>query len=138
MQNTLKNKAKFFAQYWGQKVLVSLVKPHMCIFDVPHDNEYILLTLLSSITDEDAIEVAKIMYPKDKHNEKDSLNWGKDIVREIIEGQTDKDVIWFAGIIPVVDYLRSRGYALPWTSVSVEQQVEWGWVKPIQNPIQEI
>ncbi|GEM_PF-557576 len=35
-------------------------------------------------------------------------------------------------IIHVINFLRSKGYALPWMGVSVEKQVEYGWVKIIE------
>lgn len=28
-----------------------------------------------------------------------------------------------------VDYLRSKSYALPWNGITVEEMIEWGWVK---------
>jgi len=149
MENNLENKACFFALHLFQEAVI--------IGDGTqglHDEKYkqagrykidtealdslyrigdcgdaVELTPISAITDEDAIEVAKIMYPKDKHNDKDSLEWGKSIADEIIQGQTDKDVIWFSGIIGTVDYLRSKGYALPYHDITVEQQIEYGWVK---------
>lgn len=30
--------------------------------------------------------------------------------------------------LPVFDYLRSKGYALPWQGISVEKQLELGWI----------
>lgn len=32
-------------------------------------------------------------------------------------------------VIQVIDYLRSKGYVLPWMGLSVEKLVEYGWVK---------
>jgi hypothetical protein len=31
------------------------------------------------------------------------------------------------------DYLRSKGYALPWMDLSVEDLVEYGWIKLKEN-----
>jgi hypothetical protein len=31
------------------------------------------------------------------------------------------------------DYLRSKGYALPWMGLSVDELVEYGWVKLKDN-----
>ncbi|WP_286777105.1 hypothetical protein [Sphingobacterium sp. UBA2074] len=71
MDNTIENKAKFFGLYTGQKVLIRNI-------DDPQYNDLIVLSEfnysgwsnpvlylspLSSITDEDAIEVAKIACP---------------------------------------------------------------------------
>lgn len=128
------SKARFFAQHAGQKVFFTSHlqdKPHINNWGskLINKSDFLLLTNLSDITDEEAIKVAKLMYPKDNHNDKDCLIWGKEIVVEILQGQTDKDVVWFAGILPVIDYLRSKGYALPWMGLSVEDLVNAGWVK---------
>lgn len=32
-------------------------------------------------------------------------------------------------LIETIDYIRSKGYALPWMGLSVEQQIEYGWIK---------
>lgn len=32
-----------------------------------------------------------------------------------------------------ITYLRSKGYALPWMGLSVEQQIEYGWIKLIEE-----
>ena len=32
-----------------------------------------------------------------------------------------------------VDYLRSKGYALPWMDLSVEDLVKYGWIKLKEN-----
>lgn len=63
LENTLANKAKFFALYWGQLILFSdgVRFPNILKFGI-ETNEYLELTPLSQITDEDAIEVAKIVH----------------------------------------------------------------------------
>lgn len=38
----------------------------------------------------------------------------------------------------IIDYLRGKGYALEWTTpngetITVEQQIEWGWIKLKSN-----
>lgn len=69
MENTLENKAKFFAQYWGQKFLLSInrnikFKIDSITIDFAID-KYIPTCLelkpISSITDEDAIDVAEVL-----------------------------------------------------------------------------
>lgn len=78
MENNIQNKAKFFAQYWGQHILrfslVDVNSPNSKPTDVVLPtwvsykeynywsvlNGYLELKPLSSITDEDAIEVATI------------------------------------------------------------------------------
>lgn len=130
-QNTPEDKAKFFALYWGQKTLSDGVETHniSSVFNLKHESFFLKLKPLSAISDEDAIEVAKRMYPKDNHNDKDCLEWGKEIAREIIQGQTDKDVIWFAGIIQVADFIRSKGYLIGWMDLTAEDILSYGWAR---------
>ena len=63
-QNTLENKAKFFAQYWEQHVLYFssdfLRKIDNLTLDSIENDDYLELKPLSQISDEDAIEVSKI------------------------------------------------------------------------------
>lgn len=62
MENNLENKAKFFAQYWGQEVFIEPNYDNSnklkVIYDV-HIDDYVLLKPLSSITDEHAVAIAK-------------------------------------------------------------------------------
>ena len=98
MKNTLENKTKFFAQYYGQKVLlddnltVNFTRLHYGIEDFK--NWWLELKPLSEISNEDALEISDFVYADRK-----------------------------------VDYLRSKGYAIPWNGISVEEMIEFGWVK---------
>lgn len=126
MQNTIENKAKFFAQYWWQEVFV-LKEQNYRITKSRFNAEtfsqkpFISLKPLSSISDEDAIEVSTI--------------WGSDVKSKITGGIIVSRILSadssgeMRNVCGVIDFLRSRGYALPWMGVSVEQQIEWGWVK---------
>lgn len=72
-QNTIENKAKFFALYWGQEVLYFESPEGINPFTINSNNmwgsgdfdqkkdAWLELTHLSMITDEDAIEVANII-----------------------------------------------------------------------------
>lgn len=111
MENTLENKAKFFAFYWGQKVFKSSINQ-----DVPHKNtfgksirhnDFLELKPISSISDEDAHFLG---YSDAKSA---TTTYFKTL------GKNTNDA----------DYLRSRGYALPWMWLSVEELVRRGWVK---------
>lgn len=37
------------------------------------------------------------------------------------------------GYIAIVDYLRSKSYAIPFNSISVKKQIEYGWIKLIED-----
>lgn len=151
IENTLENKAKFFAQYWGQKVFC--YNSEGPIINTFHKNivcgrffsiGFLELTPLSQITDEDAIEVAKILFGK-KFTLGEVLRTTKYIsVKVLVENTTINQNVrityadchlqnangyGLSNCIDAFDYLRSKGYVLPWMGLSVEELVEYGWVK---------
>jgi len=118
MDNNLTNKGKFFAQYWGQDVLT--LGGAKCDNesqnwgeDLIFKTQFLELTPLSQITDEDAIEVAKIWGSIEP-----SVNVGKKVINRVT-----------IMMVRVADYLRSKGYAVDYLDCKVEQQIEYGWVK---------
>ena len=158
LENTLENKAKFFAQYWGQEVLitnphVNQKNPFKC--EQPYiyhntDIAWLELTPLSQISDEDAIEVAKLVSPmlfegrgkngghyidksetwwySVKHNGK-TLMVDIDLDGYVFEYDEVDEYKRPSRSLMGTDYLRSKGYALPYMDLSVEDLVEYGWVK---------
>ena len=143
MKNTLENKEKFFALYWGQDILkiplivgspqrflTSVVISHSEWIDRVNVG-HLELKPLSQITDEDAIEVADIL--KVKSDEQIKIILGEkhnriDAVKRIINSENGTGVST-KRFIEAIDFLRSKGYALPWMGISVEEQIEFGWVK---------
>lgn len=134
MKNTLENKAKFFAQYWGQNIL--RYEPDLGYHRIVNDykignaDEFVAeLKPLSQITDEDALAVYRFHYPLEKWDDKEERN----------SIDTQEAVEWLkyhyneVGYIKLTaegsDYLRLKGYAVDWACISVEQQIEWGWIK---------
>lgn len=121
-ENTLNNKAKFFAQYWGQEVL--RINPYKYPYEVHcgymhdkgmHLTPHLELTSLSSISDEDASKIEYAIHTT-LGNDDRALGFKNG-------GNIEQCKPW------VIDYLRSKGYALPWMRLSVEDQIEYGWVK---------
>lgn len=113
MKNTVENKAKFFAQYWGQNIL--RYEPDLGYHRIVNDykignaDEFVAeLKPLSKITDEDLRE----------------LNAGRHEWIVLYEDNPEEELTPQA-----FDFLRSKGYALPFMGISVEQQIEWGWIK---------
>ena len=139
MKNTPENKAKFFAQYWGQKILKGIPsdEPSLGCRRVWAKNidrgivaSYLELKPLSQITDEDALKVWEMMnlissYPEEskKLMVKDWLQTGRVLAPQI---SNFREAFVF-------DFLRSKGYALPCMGISVEQQIEWGWLRLKSN-----
>lgn len=158
MENILENKAKFFALYWGQNIQ-SYKLTYSWKRDVKvngYASGYLTLKPLSTVTDEDAIEVLKIfgqynsgyvyqfitktnswketfrqVYTNDLY--KDGGHQGIDAIT-VHCNFTDKglhalhsnrdETYWRA-----LDFLRSKGYVLPWMGLSVAEMVKSGWVK---------
>ena len=120
-------KARFFAQYWGQEVL-RFTHPNL-LDDIWRVNEleddlagrygYLELKPLSSITDEDAAEVARLMGRFGLYVY--LINQGR--------GFINSAGIPFRLPIKVYQYLQSKGYALPFMDISVTTFIEAGWVK---------
>lgn len=142
MKNTLENKAKFFAQYWGQNVLTrpksdnkkwilgEEVSIHSALSKSGYDYQYFLeLKPLSSITDEDALIVYRFHYPIDKWDTKER----RDLFDTIEANDWLKNHYNEAGYINLTaegsDYLRSKGYAIDWNGLKVEEIESFGWIK---------
>lgn len=153
MGNTLENKAKFFALYWGQLILMQadglgVKKCIQAYWEKSISSRYLELKPLSSISDEDAEEIARLYYERCGINFKKSdlikyeihtsvresdLNavcldfiynhsWGKEKSTLFLRDtkQTDNRI---------VDTLRDMGYAFSWSGLSVKDLIEYGWIK---------
>jgi hypothetical protein len=132
MSNT--EKAQFFALYWNQPVWKDnrfIQETHTVgnpLYDLGtlREYDYLFLTPLSSITDEDAIEVARIEYQNvlDINNYSDyaCVKIGKDVIGVLL---LDHESI----PLRLSDFLRSRGYLLPWKQYTVDEILAKGWAK---------
>lgn len=139
--NTPENKAAFMAQYYGQKVAKY---PHLsAIYNLNHTNlknivyqtdAFLQLRSLSSITDDEAIEVLNFM----GFNSANDGNLARatilalfvissnDMIKyELIVKQMLFD---FGDISSTVEKIRSMGFAYKWRGLSVEQQITYGWI----------
>ena len=129
IQNTLENKTKFFAQYWGQDVLCRVIfgknKNEIIMHNTPCSNlklgeiidSYLELKPLSQISDEESI----LMYRGLETHYENAKQFLEDYAALDFLSQNEADI------------LRSKGYALPWMDLSVEDLVEYGWVKLKEN-----
>lgn len=119
----LENKAKFFAQYWGQYVMRDYTTTR--IFPVDESNikfeiedAWLELKSLSDISDEDAIEVAKMLGCNDGNSKGFMIGYGRDYVKRERNMKSN-----------IVDFLRSRDYLVPWMGLSCEELIETSWAK---------
>jgi len=154
LKNTIENKYKFIAQYWWTDTGVIngikhfRVNPnHIC------DIEYLELTPLSQITDEDAIEVAKIcgqdifteierlkdkiiIHPSKKFCKKNYYEARQDITIcfenctvYYDNGESYEDNYNYDLGLEAYDYLRSKSYLIPYNGTPTETLIEYGWAK---------
>lgn len=131
MKNTLENKQKFFAQYWGQNVLKLSKEISPFVLNdrsrICSESGFLELTPLHLISDEDAIELIGAKEFSLRKNNENSGDFGcsaSNIFVNTLNGNNDSYLIDKTNI----DYLRSKGYALPYNGLSVEEQVSRGWV----------
>lgn len=106
---------KFNALYWGQPVGITWVEVGSDEVKKCQAQDGFMLQLkpLSAISDEDAF---KLGYPD---SDDFIASWSvSDNISDFTIGEAD--------------YLRSRGYALPWMGLSVDEMVEAGWIKLIE------
>ena len=110
-------KCRFFAQYWGTKTLyvggVGLVEIGKCGWNLKHPDFFLQLKPLSKITDEDAIS----MYRGLERNYESANQFLEDYKSIGFLEQSE------------VDFLRSKGYAVPFMGYSVDELVKMGWVQ---------
>lgn len=138
MENTLENKARFNALYFGQKVywqengeggksLPPIEVNPITLIESEHCK--MLLKSISSITDEDALEVANIL-TIDKEDL--VLDWKQEMI-EILSSEFATTANSLHRFSHACDWLRSKGYALPYMGLSVEKLIEYGWIILIEN-----
>lgn len=153
MENTLENKAKFFAQYFGQEVRIWKEMPenncnvgYSALSSDAVNCSHLKLTPLSAITDDDKWELGiRVNCWNNSERKQDWFTRKDDDFHRVHISQGEmfasaigKEFGWgmshpFANnstdILNAYDYLRSKGYALPFMGLSVEKQIEYGWIK---------
>ena len=152
------NKAKFFALYWGQRVLKDAQGMNPIVsnmVDLEWEGWWIELKPLSAISDEDAIEVAKMALGFSKITQNITVTtttnrefgfsfWLNGDVEYMIDFQNFYNPTLIAltrktanneylhNATKISDYLRSKGYAIPWMGLSIEEMVKAGWIKLVE------
>lgn len=159
MQNTLKNKAKFFASYLFQNVLFEDGESKFKVSEVIFKDEenlqifkhgkprtigisFCKLCLKDTclIEDDLAEKIATILHSTgiwnvSSANPKGILNlWDSNkkvnatLFRDLsfVGPEHEADYYHFP---KVYDLVRQHGFALPWNGLSVETQVEYGWIE---------
>lgn len=129
---TNEDKAKFLMQYFGQNVALYYGRSEVEEVDefagIDTERTCLLLKPLSAITDEDAEYVAKIAHRVDHFQTADR---GKSYINKMLltEDCYHDGYFSFAQVGNTIDFLRSKGYALPYMYLSVEELKNIGWIK---------
>lgn len=145
---TLDVKSKIFAQYFGSEYIYknefgsfkgTIEFGHNTKSHIENKNSRILLKKLINISDEDAIEIAKMQvyrYGEEKNFERTTMyehhtvfmgEKAEDYVKSLLINSIYHDEF----SLNIWQYLMSKGYALPYLDYSVEELVELGVYKLI-------
>lgn len=134
MESTQKNFEIFKAQYWGQNVgrgklaFTKLTVNKSCILNI----DYLELTNLKDISDEDVLECVRILYNNPNGNYPDlDLEESKEDINDFLESQADDLIgnIYVFSILNLFYFLRSKGYLIPFNGLSCEEIISRGWAK---------
>lgn len=121
-EDEFKLKTRFFAQYWGVNCFQNIMNekygyntyPEPFMDESNVNGQFCKLKPISKITDEEAYEIQKITGTN--HLVFKPLKYMAYQKQDAIE---------------VIDYLRSKGYAISFMNYSVEDLINKGWVKLI-------
>jgi len=117
-------KSRFFAQYWGTKTLyiggLGKVEVGKGGWNLKHPDFFLQLKPLSKITDDDVQELLPLV----------SFQFSSRYTDEQIKEEIKKSVL-DTEMMPseLFDFLRSKGYALPYMNYSVDDLISFGWVQ---------
>lgn len=123
---------RFFMQYWSVKCMhingVGLVKVGDGGWNFKHINFYLELKPLSNISDEDAIEYFNILWYADNLDSPQEFKkeFGRNYANSLL---SNKFRLIPANVVHGIDFLRSKGYAIPFMEYSVEELVKLGWIQ---------
>jgi len=83
------------------------------------------LKKLEDISDEDVLKVAEINLWRRKIREESMITQTKEILFQTTRYFNLLQEEWS----DTIDMIRELGYAYRWNSISVKEQVEYGWIK---------
>lgn len=140
-ENIIENRDRFFALYWGTETFcggdnhmitnvdpyavsdTSYPEPHLRLKSILHATQGILL-YLASHDGKNLDNVVKCeVLSLERHNNKEYLN----LKLHCINGY--HSYIHTLSSSQCVDFLRYNGYAVGWLDLSVEDLVDYGWIK---------
>lgn len=124
MENTLENKAKFFAQYWAQKVMVNGATTfEVGYLDDSDPDDYLELKPISSISEQHLKDLLPLV--EETSYMRGYMN--PNMVKQIFTYYQKTSKLTGQQWSNVIDFLRGNGYAWEWNGVSVDEQIKRGW-----------
>lgn len=131
MQNTIENKLKFFNQYFGQRVLKDTLVLELGICDgfylsssLYHlDNYHLELRSIDSITNDECVEVYDLLFDFTSAETHVFAKVCK--IKFLIENEDYSQIL--------TDFLRSKGFLVPFMNLTTDQILEFGWAKIKEN-----
>lgn len=126
MEDTPKNQTKFNALYWGQPVGRVGGMPFLWKVGeagkVNSGFQHLELKSTQLLTEKEIVEIIPIVYDKEIYNIDEEQGKYAQYVRNGFKNNT-------IYVTPqLVDYLRLNGYAWEWMGISVEEQINRGWI----------
>lgn len=149
MENNILNKGKFFAQYWNQKVLCfndeGQYKLGNC-YEVDgsvDEHSFLELKSIKNMSLEEAQKYLDTFYNHGPGNIVCDLEfykgWGFSIIFKYKDNETPEDDEGYSySSVSIestntsyedVDWFRLNGFAVSWGGLSMEQLIEYGWIK---------
>lgn len=123
-------RSRFFAQYWGTKTLYiggkGLVELGKGGWNLKHPDFFLQLNPVSKLNDKDAIEISKI-FGWNHYSDESKIHQVKNFVIDCSNYHSSN--ISSNENFNLIDYLRSKGYAVPFMEYSVDDLISFGWVQ---------
>lgn len=121
-------KCRFFAQYYDLEIAKHNTKKYFVkhILDKVGDYYFIELKNINKITKDDIVFCVNLM------GKAINLEEAEDFKDSFIEAFLNKEfygTFYPYRVCEIIDYLRSKGYAIPFMEYSVEDLVSFGWVR---------
>lgn len=137
MENTTENKLKFFAPYYGQKVLknknyseTTVLNGHFFFHSACYaENYHLELRSTDSITDDECIAFFDFLFPL-ASKMPDNDNAGKvKAIKYMLSSMDNKECEPDWGTSGSRDWLRSKDFLIDFMDMTKEQLLEYGWAK---------
>lgn len=127
MKNSLRTKTLFFSTYWNQDIVHrydKLYSVDVALNEINIEDAYLLLRPISSMTNEEMIEYFDFLYDRNRSEFSKIQSIKSDILSDKIFNQ----IMSIAQSIKATDYLRSRGFAVPYFDISIKELIDYKWI----------